>query len=479
MPALGPAGGAGVSRLLPGLGVLTCEISPCLVDEAVERAGCRERRVRLLPARAVVYFVLGMCLLSGEDSIGPPGYRSVMRSLTHGVRHLAGLAVPSRSALCKARRRLGSKPLELLFDLLRGPLATAGTAGAFAFGLRVVAWDATGIDVPASAANIAAFGRAAGGGPQLRVMALVECGTHAVIDAVLDGFAKASEQVLARRLLASLRPGMLLLADRNFPGYQLWGLAGAGAHLAWRARGNLVFTPLAELPDGSYLSVMPTPDDARRGWQRRRRGQPAPQAGHRVRIIDYEVTVTTGGGARTEAFRLVTTLLDPDQAPAAELAALYRQRWESENSYAELKTRLRGAGFTLRSRGPELACQEMWAFLTVCQAISAMEYQAAGQSGIDPDRISFTVTLRTARDHARTQHHSLTPEGLARARQHAISDLLADLLPPDRRNRQCPREKKTPRNRYPARKNDQPRPPGKVTYRIKITTRTPQPPQPP
>jgi Insertion element 4 transposase N-terminal/Transposase DDE domain len=318
--------GVPAGRGVPGLGVLTCEIGPRLVDEVVDRAGCREKRARLLPARAVVYFVLGLCLFSGEDSAGPPGYRSVMRSLTHGVRHLAGLGVPSAAALCRARQRLGSKPFELLFDLLRGPLAAAGAPGAFAFGLRVVAWDGTGIDVPGTAVNAAAFGGPAGGGPQLRLMALIECGTRALLDAALDGFARASEQVLARRLLHALQPGMLLLADRAFPGYQLWGLAAAtGAHLAWRVRSSAVLTPLAALPDGSYLSVLPTPHDARQGWKLRARGRP--QAGHRVRVIPYTVTAARGGAARTETFRLVTTLLDPQAAPAADLAALYHQRW--------------------------------------------------------------------------------------------------------------------------------------------------------
>jgi hypothetical protein len=293
-----PPAGAGACRHLPGLGVLTWEISPGVVDEVIDLAGCREKRVRLLPARAVVYFVLGLCLLSGEDSMGPPGYRAVMRSLTHGVRHLAGLGVPSRSALCRARRRLGSKPFELLSGRLRGPLAGAGTAGASAFGLRVVAWDATGTGVPGTAANIAAFGRAAGNGPQLRVMTLIECGTRAILDAAADGVARASEQVLARRLVHALRPGMLLLADRNFAGYQLWGLAAAtGAHLCWRARSNLVFPPLQILRDGSYLSVIPTPLEASRAWQRRLRGQPPSLAGHRVRIIGCTVTVTTGAGS--------------------------------------------------------------------------------------------------------------------------------------------------------------------------------------
>jgi hypothetical protein len=473
-----PAAAGGGVRHLPGLGVLTCEIGPDLVDEVVDLAGCREKRSRLLPARAAVYFVLGLCLLSGEDSMGPPGYRSVMRSLTHGVRHLAGMAVPSRSALCRARQRLGAKPFELLFDRVRGPLA-AGASGARAFGLLVVAWDGTGIDVPATAANIAAFGCPHGGGqPQLRLMALVECGTHAVIDAAFDGVARASEQALARRLLHALRPGMLLLADRNFPGHELWGLAAAGAHLAWRARGDLVFTPLEILPDGSFISVIPTPRDARAGWALRRRG--LPQAGHRVRVIEYDVTVAgRGRAARTESFRLVTTLLDPERAPAAELAALYHRRWESENGYAELKTRLRGTGFILRSQSPDLACQEMWALLTVCQAISALECRAARQARIDPARVSFTVTLRIARDHARTQHAALAPGGLDAARQQAIADILADLLPP-RRDRHCPREKKRPRNStFPARKSTRPRPPGNVTYHIHVTRKTTQPAQTP
>jgi hypothetical protein len=200
--------------------VLTGEISPGMVDEVIGLAGCREKRRRLLPARTVVYFVLGLCLFSGADSMAPPGYRSVMRWLTNG--------------------------------------------------LRLVAWDGTGIDAADTPANAAAFGGVQGGGPQLRLLALIECGTHALIDAVFDGVARASEQKLARRLLPALGPGMLLLADRNFPGWELWGLAaGTGADLAWRIKKNLVFTPLTMLPDGSFLSVMPTPAENLRLGQAR------------------------------------------------------------------------------------------------------------------------------------------------------------------------------------------------------------------
>jgi len=462
-----------------GLGALTCEISPDLVEEVIELTGCREKRQRLLPARAVVYFVLGMCLFSGADSMGPPGYRSVMRSLTNGLRHLHGLAVPTSSALTRARQRLGSKPLELLFDLRRGPLATAGTAGAFAFGRRLVAWDGTGLDVPDTPANAGAFGRVRGGGPQLRLLALIECGTHALIEAAFDGFSRVSEQALARRLLHALAPGMLLLADRGFPGYDLWGLAAAtGADLAWRVRSHQVFTVLEILPDGSYISVMPTPAENLRHGQARARGRvlPGPPVGHRIRVIEYTVTIRGGGGLGAESFRLVTTLLDPRHAPAAALAALYRERWESENGYGELKTRLRGAGFILRSRLPDLACQELFAFLTVYQALCALKARAAEQAGIDPDRISFTITIRAARDHVASR--PATSPNPARAIQHAIGDILSDLLPA-RRSRQYQRVMRPPKNNFPYKKKDQPRPPSKVTYQITIARTTASPAQTP
>jgi hypothetical protein len=458
MSGFGFSGGAGFWGPA-GLGVLAAGIGPGLVDEVVDLAGCREKRCRLLPARAVVYFVLGLCLFSGADSAGPPGYRSVWRWLTGGVRHLHGLALPTSAALSRARQRLGAKPLELLFERCRGPVAGAGTPGALAFGLRLVAWDGTGIDAAQTPGNVAAFGVTPGGDPQLRLLAVTECGTHAVVDAAFDGRERASEQELARRVIASLGPGMLLLADRNFPGYELWGLAAAtGAHLAWRIKKNLVLPPLKVLPDGSYLSVMRTPAANKRVAQARYRGRaPASrQDGHLVRVTDFAVTVTSpGGGTRTESFRLVTTLLDHELAPAAELAAIYHERWEAENGYGELKSRLRGTGFTLRSKTPEMVRQELWAFLVIYQALCALRAEAAATAGIDPDRLSFTVTIRTARATTLT-------------RNQAIADILADPLPP-RRNRQCPRTKKPPRNNYPHRKRDQPLPPAAVTYAITIT----------
>jgi len=230
------------------------------------------------------------------------------------------------------------------------------------------------------------------------------------------------------------------------------------------------------LPDGSFLSVMPTPAENLRLGQARAAGRipPGRPEGHTVRIIEYTVTARAADGTtRIEPFRLATTLLDHQRAPAADLAALYHQRWESENGYAELKTRLRGAAFILRSRSPELARQELFAFLTVYQALCALETDAARQAGLDPDRISFTVTVRVARDHAASQA-IITPRSLDLARRQAISDLLSDILP-RRRNRHYERIRKQPKNNFPAMKRGQQRLPSRVSYKIKVTRKASSP----
>lgn len=175
---------------------------------------------------------------------------------------------------------------------------------------------------------------------------------------------------------------------------------GHRRHLAWRIRKNLVFVPLQVLPGGSYLSVMPTPKETVRHGQARAAGRRLvePPQGHTVRIIQNTVTVRPRVGLpHTETFRLVTRLLDHRLAPARQLAMTYHERWEIEIGFAELKNRLRGSGFILRSKAPELICQEIYALLTVYQALCALEIRAAEQAGIDPDRISFTVTVELAR----------------------------------------------------------------------------------
>src|SRR4051794_14884646 len=246
-------------------------------------------------------------------------------------------------------------------------------------------------------------------------------------------------------MIDRLGPGMLLLADRNFPGHELWGLAAAtGADLAWRIKRTNVFWPGRRLPDGSYLSVMGTPaENLRYGWARRDgRVLPGPPAGHPVRIVEYDVTLDSGdGAARTEAFRLVITLLDHEAAPARALAELHAQRWEIELGYGELKTRLRGPEVVLRSRSPQLVRQEVFAFL-VYQALSSLRVTAAQTADTDPDRISFTVTLRLARDQVANQA-AATPAAL----RDALDQTVAELLPP-RRSRSYERKKRPTKNTF-------------------------------
>jgi hypothetical protein len=322
-----------------GLGVLAEHVPASLVDQVLADTGRVQRRLRRLPARAVVWFVLALTLFHGQ------GYRSVWRELTHSEADDA--PTPPTPGLSQARRRVGSAPLAALFARLSGPQAAPGAVGAFLGGLRLVSWDATMLDVPDSPANQAAFiasrnTRGRGSYPKVRLLQLIECGTHAVIDAA---FGAVSEQVLARRVLSSLGAGMLLLGDRNFPSYQLWReAAGTGAHLLWRVKASTLLPRIATFTDGSYLAVLPRPGT---------RGR----LGIWVRVIEYTVTVTatTPHGAsstRVELFRLITTITNPHLATAAQLAQCYHQRWESETVYKSLKTHQRGPRQVLRSQDP-------------------------------------------------------------------------------------------------------------------------------
>jgi Insertion element 4 transposase N-terminal/Transposase DDE domain len=380
-----------------------------LIEEAVAATGARERRRRLLPAAAVVVFVLGCALFCGE------GYGEVARKLADWLGPLAGPGgwhLPGTGALARARRRLGPGPLRALFGLLAGPLAGPGTPGALAFGRLLAALDGTVLDVPCSPANTAAFGAppAAGGGktggfPQIRLVTLTACGTRGILDAVFRGrrAARASEQDLARAIAARgrLRRGMLILADRNFGGYPVAAtLAATGADLLIRIKSSQWLPIMQALPDGSYRSVLPTPAAGRRHATARHHGRPlpGPPPGLPVRVITAGITITPAGGPpRTERCRLITTLANWQAAPAAELAACYAQRWEAENSYREIKVFTRGPGRVLRSLTPAGITQEIWALLCACQLTGAARARAAAAGGHDPDRISYTITLRAIR----------------------------------------------------------------------------------
>ncbi|WP_414167335.1 IS4 family transposase [Streptoverticillium reticulum] len=363
--------------------MLTWVYPPGLVDRVVAACGRTEQRRRLLPARLVVYFVLGLALFS------PAPYLEVLRHLVEGLRGagmLGSWRVPAKSSLFRARDRLGPEPLRVLFATTAAPLADERTPGAFWRGLRLMAVDSTCWDTADTPANQEAFGRPGNtrrpdraAFPQVRMAALAECGTHAVLDAELGG-CRTGELTLAARLVRSAGPGMLVLADREFLGVPLWrAFTATGARLLWRVPANRVLPVQARLPDGSWLSRIHAGSDSKKR-------DPV-----RVRVIAYGVE-----GHDTE-YRLVTDLLDAQRFPALELAALYCQRWEIESVFAEIKTQQRGRHVVLSSKTPDGVLQQIWAHLLVHHALRVLACRTAAAGGTDPDRLSFTDTLRSAR----------------------------------------------------------------------------------
>jgi Insertion element 4 transposase N-terminal/Transposase DDE domain len=403
------------------LGVLTRTFPPALVDAVLAETGRAEQRTRLLPARLVVYYVMAMALFSQAS------YEEVMRNLTEGLAWADDWRreppLPSKSAIFQARARLGVSPLEVLFDRACVPLGTPDTPGAFYRSWRVVSLDGTTIDVADTEANAAVFGRAGTGRgegsafPQLRMVALAECGTHAIFAAAMASY-DAGEVTLAKQLTGALRPGMLCLADRGFTAHPLFTAAAAsGADLLWRAKGNAVLPVLEQFADGSFRSeLVATPDKSARE-------QVTP-----VRVVEYAIDDQGRPQAEETRYRLVTTILDPERAPAGELAALYAQRWENESIFDELKTHQRGPKVVLRSKTPEGVRQEAYGALCVHYAIRALMHAAGDDAGVDPDRISFTRSLRAARRSVRTQQDS-APQALAAALVAAIREICAELLP--------------------------------------------------
>jgi hypothetical protein len=379
-----------------GVGVLTRLVSRDLVDEVLAETGKVEQRRRLLSARVVVYYVMALCLFFGD------AYEEVMRKLVGGLQFLRTWErewqVPTASALCQARQRLGEQPLRALFDRVAQPMLEPGTGGGWFASWRVMAIDGVILDLPDTPDNVKQFGR--GGNaiadspfPQTRIVALAECGSRAVVAAEI-GECHAGERELARGFLDRIDETMLLLADRGFYSYEFWQqVRASGAQLLWRIKTHINLPVYEQLPDGSYLSALAPKSmrsDIARGKPRRIERYEIP-----VRVVDY--TISNRGSDEPEMIRLVTSILDHDLAPAAELAALYHQRWELELALDEIQTHQMGRPRVLRSRSAEMVRQEIWALLLTHYAIRHLMHEAAHEADADLDRISFMRTLRIVR----------------------------------------------------------------------------------
>ncbi len=372
---------------LVAVGLLTRVFPPEVVDAVVAEEGRTEQRRRSLPARVMVYFAVAMALYS-EGS-----YEDVFSQLTDGLSWTSGWAeswtLPSKSGIFQARARLGSAPLRELFTRVARPLATDKTPGSWLAGRRLVAIDGTTLDVADTAENAEYFGRPGvnkgeqAAFPQARLVALAECGTHAIFDAVAGAYT-TSEVGLAKELLGRLQKGMLVLADRGFYGFALFKQARAtGADLLWRTKTGIKPHHVKTFDDGSWLAEI-TP-----GGNEGRHAEPLV-----VRVIDYTIE---DGREHSDTYRLLTTIVDPKEASAEELALAYSQRWEIESALDELKTHQRGPRTVLRSKSPDLVLQEIWGHLCCHYAIRTLMWEAADQAGRDPDRVSFVAALRLAR----------------------------------------------------------------------------------
>lgn len=351
------------------------------VLEQTKRASVRERD---LPAHVVVYYVIALALYMRSS------YREVLRCLLEGVQWLldpsVAVKVAGKSGISQARSRLGSEPLRKLYEAIVEPIATKRTKGAWYRQWRLISLDGSTLDTADTVENEKAFGRpgASRGSsafPKIRFVALLENGTHVLWAARMSKY-RTAETTLAQQVLPALRPGMLCLADRFFPGYKLWRMAArTGADLLWRIRQNARLDIDRRLPDGSYLSRIYLSTSDRRNQRK----------GIVVRVIDYRLKDVKDAEA---IYRLITTILDPTLAPAQELAALYHERWEVETALDELKTHLRGAQIVLRSKTPELVQQEFWGLLMAHYAIRGLMHEAALKANEDPDRLSFLHSVR-------------------------------------------------------------------------------------
>jgi hypothetical protein len=383
--ALGPAGLGD----RPLLAALEAAIPDETVEAAIEATGTRERRRRRLPTHLVVTLVVAMGLWASESM------RHALAEVVAGWRDgaasdEAGWQLPSTAAIVQARQRAGARLLRELFGAVACPIATARTGGAFLGGLRLMAIDGTTIDVADTPENERAFGRpttgrGVGACPQIRVLALIETGTHVLCDAVIRPFG-SGEVPTALRLLRSVGPGMLLLWDRGFHSYEMVrATLQREAQFLGRTKRNIVLRPTEILPDGSFLArIYPSPTARRRD-----------EDGIEVRVIEYALDTAAGPGR--EQYRLITSLLSERAFPAEQLAATYHERWEIETTLDEVKVHQWAHPRPLRSKHPREVVQEVYGLLLAHLAIRTVMHQAALQEGIDPDRLSFTGALRVLR----------------------------------------------------------------------------------
>jgi len=377
-----PGGARLADYLTLGYLAMNCPVDRVRAVLAANSAGSQRRRG--LPHEVLVYFVMAMNLYATV------AYEEVLRCVIEGLRQLWGDAVKeavvSKVAITAARQRVGVEPLKQLYVEQVKPIGPEGMAGVWYRGYRLMAIDGSTLEVPDETANGERFGypgasRGETAFPQLRFVGLAECGTHVLLNAVAGGY-HDSELKLAQSVIPHVDPTMLLMADRNFFGYAFWKTClETGGKFLFRVKSNLRLPREQELPDGSSLSTIYPNDKERR---KRRNGMV-------VRVIEYSLDGITHA---EPVYRLATNWLDPEAAPAAELAALYHSRWKIETTLDEVKVHLLDGRTTLRSKTPDLVLQEFYALMITHAAIRRMMVEAAGVTGQAAEDLSYVHAIR-------------------------------------------------------------------------------------
>jgi hypothetical protein len=435
------------------LEALTATIRPEQIAAVLAATGRAERRVRRLPAIAVVWLVICLGVWS-QDSI-PTLWRRLGGTLRALFAALDERHPPVKSAFSQARQRLGAAPMHRLFRLASRPIATEQTVGAFYKGMRMRAIDGVHLDVVDTPANAAAFGRpsttrngeaVAGGYPQVLVVYLCETGTHAIEDMVIRP-CNSGEKRPARWLLSRVPAGDLLMWDSGFYSYKLLSQAmDQGVHVLGPVPSGVVLRPIKRLSDGSYLAKIYPTQYARQ----------KDRDGRIVRILEYTFDDPNRPG-HGERHRLVTTLLDEKEYPARELICLYHERWEIEIANDELKTHQLARLVDLRSRTPGGVRQEIYGVLLAYNAVRGLMHEAALPEQIDPRRLSFLNSLRVIRDtvadmrNARAEQLPILYRGMLK--------LIAQCRLPPRDHRINPRVIKRKLSKWPKKRAHHYRPP--------------------
>jgi hypothetical protein len=350
-------------------------------DNILQRFNRATVRVRDLPNECIVYFVMMLALFRDCS------HREVYRCVSSAMATLLGkkeISIPSAAALSKARDRVKDEPLKEFFHSHAVPCGQANQAGVWFGPWRKMALDGCLLNTDDTLANRSFFGCAtnqhskAAGWPQLRFVGLMEVGTHVFIGAAAGGY-HTGEITLAQNLVPLLKPDMICIADRNFFSFLLFkSITEQGAALLFRVQRGMSFDSKAQLSDGSHLVTIYDSKDLKK------------EHGLDTRLVQYKVD----GSPNKETIYLITNILKPEEAPAQKLAELYHERWEYENALDELKTHLNAKAITLRSKKPELVLQEFWGMLMAHYVIRRTMNDAAIGARSDPDRLSFTHTIR-------------------------------------------------------------------------------------